>query len=124
MKLKDENDELRLQYESLNVTYTWLKQHSFTYYTVGNAINISNIGINIRHPIFGDVIVNGTITNIGDKPMENVCVYLILRNPDGTTDFSPYRYERIENLYIGESASFEIYAEYDEGQTVELFLVY
>lgn len=50
MKLKDENDDLKLQLESLNAsysalnaTYTWMKQHSFTYYLVSNAIQVPTI---------------------------------------------------------------------------------
>ena len=124
--LTDENDELRLQYENLNATYTWLKGHSFTYYTVGDAINISNLEI-IEREYFWEIVydIEGTITNISDKPIESVYVYLILRNPDGIADFSTYRYEEIESLYIGETASFEFFGiTYDEGQTVEIFLVY
>jgi len=139
MKLKDENDELRLQYNglklqfeslnatynTLNATYTWLKQHSFTYYTVGDDINISNIGIFRESEWFDWWTINGTITNVSDKPIETVYVYLILRNPDGTADFETYRYEKIENLYIGETEPFEFsYINYNESQTVELFLVY
>lgn len=132
VKLRGENDQLRLQLESLNATcntlnatYTWLKQHSFTYYTVGNEINVSNVGIFRESEWFDWYTINGTITNIGDKPVETVYVYLILRNPDGTADFSTSNYDKIENLYIGETAPFEFsYIDYDESQTVEIFLVY
>lgn len=69
--------------------------------------------------------VNGTITNIGDKPIEKVYVYLILRNPDGSADFRTYDYDLIENLYMGESETFEFtWITIEEGQTVEIFLVY
>ena len=130
LDLEDENDELwltvwslTLQYDTLNTSYTWLEQHSFTYYTVGNAINISNVGI-FKEWLFGWTI-NGTITNISNKPIETVYVYLILRNPDGTTDFDTWDYVEIGNLYIDETAPFEFpYSSYDESQTVEIFLVY
>ena len=139
IKLRHENDELRsqyndlkLEYESLNTTYTtlnatytWLKHHSFTYYTAGDDINVSNIGIFRKTEWFDWWTINGTITNIGDKPIETVYVYLVLRNPDGTIDFSTSGYDKIENLYIGETATFEFsYIDYDESQTVEIFLVY
>lgn len=111
MKLKDQ--------------YQCLKQHSFTYYTVGDAINISNIEIFRESEWLNWWTVNGTITNISDKPIERVYLYLILRNPDGTADFTPYDYEEIGNLYIGETAPFEFTLyDYNESQTVEIFLVY
>ncbi|MBA7468576.1 hypothetical protein ES707_03827 [subsurface metagenome] len=129
--LEDENDELwltiwslRSQYDTLNTTHTWLKQHSFTYYTVGDAINISNVGIFNGH--YWTCTINGTITNISDKPIETVYVYLILRNPDGTAVFDTWDYDIIENLYIDETSPFEFSTvwDYDESQTVEIFLVY
>jgi len=49
--------------DDLNATYTWLKHHSFTYWIVGNDINISNVGI-FENFIF---IINGTVTNICRK---------------------------------------------------------
>ena len=108
-----------------NTSYTWLKQHSFTYYIVNDAINISNIGIFQESGFWNEWTINGTVTNISDKPIQTLYVYLILRNPDGTADFDPYEYERIDDLYIGETATFEfsIY-DYDETQTVEILLVY
>lgn len=107
--------------DDLNATYTWLKHHSFTYWIVGNDINISNVGI-FENFIF---IINGTATNIGTKPLKEVYVYAILVNPDGTKDFSPYRYDVINDLYMGETATFRITVwKYDESQKVELFLVY
>ncbi|MEM3761003.1 MAG: hypothetical protein QXZ02_07860 [Candidatus Bathyarchaeia archaeon] len=116
---------LQNQVNDLNATYTWLKQHSFTYYTVGNDINISNFGIYKEYEWFDWYIINGTITNISNKPIETVYVYLILRNPDGTAEFSTSNYDRIENIYVGETATFEFsYIYYNEGQTVEIFLVY
>lgn len=129
-KVSGENNKLMLQlddlnaiYNTLNATYTWLKQHSFTYYIVQDSINLSNIQIFQKFSLW--YYLNGTITNIGAKPIEVVYVYAILVNPDGTKNFSPYRYEKIEHLYIGETATFEIeITEYDESQTVELFLVY
>jgi len=130
-KVRDENSKLMLQfdnlnttYSTLNATYTWLKQHSFTYYVVDDCINISNVQI-VKVPFWDDWYVNGTVTNIDNKPIEVVYIYLILVNPDGTRDFNPYRYDTIENLYIGEVATFSIDTElYHEGQTVEIFLVY
>jgi len=121
--LTNQKNQLQTWLNSLNATYTWLKQHSFTYYTVGDAINISNVGI------FSEWLdywtINGTITNISDKPIETVYVYLILRNPDGTAEFESYNYVKIEDLYIGETAVFEFsYIVYDESQTVEIFLIY
>lgn len=129
-KVRDENSKLMLQFDSLNATYgtlnatyTWLKQHSFTYYVVQDSINVSNIQIFQKFSLW--YYLNGTITNIGSKPLEAVYVYVIFVNPDGTKDFSPYRYEKIEDLYMGETAAFEISLEsYNEGQTAELFLVY
>jgi len=116
---------LQEQLEKLNASYIWLKQHSFTYYVVGNTINISNIGIFQKVYMTNWYTVNGTITNIGDKPIKEVYVFLILRNPDGTIDFSPSYYDKIENLYMGESDTFEFaLVTIEEGQTVELFLVY
>jgi len=54
-----------------------------------------------------------------------VYVYLILRNPDGSADFRTYDYDLIENLYMGESETFEFtWITIEEGQTVEIFLVY
>jgi valyl-tRNA synthetase len=104
-KLRDENKQLRLwceslnaPYHALNLTYNWLKQHSFTYYTVKNDINISNVGIYKGWFMY---TINGTITNIGNKPIKTVYVYLILRNPEGTADFSSFSHDVIENLYIG-----------------------
>jgi len=59
------------------------------------------------------------------KPLKEVYVYAILVNPDGTKDFSPYRYDVINDLYMGETATFRITVwKYDESQKVELFLVY
>jgi hypothetical protein len=131
-RLRDEHDQLKLQFEglnatynTLNATYNWLRQHSFTYYIVGNEINISNVGIFKESEWFDWWTINGTITNISDKPIETVYVYLILRNPDGTADFSTSNYDEIENLYIGETATFEFsYVYYNESQTIEIFLIY
>ena len=111
-----ERDALRLQYEEL-------KRHSFTYYVVDDAINISNIGI--FQESWVSWTINGTVTNISNKAIQTLYVYLIPRNPDGTADFDPFEYEEIENLYIGETATFEfsIY-DYDESQTVEILLIY
>jgi hypothetical protein len=62
--------------------------------------------------------INGIITNISNEPIEIVYVYLILRNPDGTIDFSTSKYDKIENLYVGETQSFEFsYIYYNESQT-------
>jgi hypothetical protein len=130
-KLRDENDQLRLQFESLNAThntlnatYTWLRQHSFTYYIVGNDINVSNVGI-FKNPWWLDWTINGTVTNISDKPIKTIYVYVIFVNPNGTKEFSPYRYAVISDLYIGETATFSVNSEvYQENQTIELFLVY
>ena len=43
--LNSEIVSLKNQINDLNATYIWLKHHSFTYYTVKNDINISNVGI-------------------------------------------------------------------------------
>lgn len=119
-------DALNNDYTQLQANYTWLKQHSFTYYTVGDTINISNLEITEREYFWETVYdIKGTITNIGDKPIEIVYVYLILKNPDGTCEFETYRYEKIENLYTGETASFEFSGiDYEEEQTVEIWLIY
>ena len=132
LDLEDENDELRLQYNTLNTTYTWLKQHSFTYYTVGDDsiisvgddIRISNVGI---YEVGGPIgwIISGTITNIGNKPIGPIYVYRVLRNPDGTADFSTYDYVEVLHLFVGETRLFTFPSiDYDEIQTIEVFLVY
>jgi len=107
----------------ISLQYEELKKHSFTYYVVGDAINISNVGIYYEGWLYWTI--NGTVTNISDKPIQTLYVYLILRNPDGTAVFDPYEYEKIENLYIGETATFEFSIwDYDESQTVEFLLIY
>ena len=117
-----EYEALNTEYNTLNETYRWLKDHSFTYYVEGNAINISNVAI--IEGWLGDTI-NGTMTNISNEPLETVYIYLILRNPDGTADFDPYKFDTIESLYIDESATFEFYSVFiDETQTVEFLLIY
>lgn len=129
-EIKRENEILRgawealdTEYDTLNETYEWLKDHSFTYYVEGNAISISNVAI-IKDVTFG-YTVNGTITNISNKPIEIVYIYLILRNPDGTAYFNPNKYDRIESLYIDESATFEFQTVYlEKTQTVEFLLMY
>ena len=56
---------------------------------------------------------------------EEIWVYVLLRNLDGTIYFRDWSYEKIEDLYIGETASFDILLlSYEEGQTVEIWLVY
>jgi predicted PurR-regulated permease PerM len=123
--LNSEITSLQNQINDLNATYIWLKHHSFTYYTVKNDINISNVGIYKVSELFDEYTINGTITNIGNKPIETVYVYLILRNPDGTSVFDTWDYEKIENLYIGETATFEFaYITYNENQSVEILLIY
>ena len=122
--LNSEHAQLNENYTNLEQNYTWLKQHSFTYYTVSGALNISSIEIEID-TFFEDTTVRGNITNIGNEPINEVYVYALLRNPDGTMYFDYWKYEKIENLYIGETASFEIwFYSYVEGQTVEIWLVY
>lgn len=112
------------QISSLNASYNWLRQHSFTYYMVGNDINVSNIGI-WKKPWWSDWTINGTLINVGDKPIKTIYIYVIFVNPDGSKDFSPYRYAVINDLYMGETATFSINSEvYQENQTVEIFLVY
>lgn len=128
-EIKRENEILRgawealdTEYDTLNETYRWLKDHSFTYYVEGNAINISNVAI-IEDWL--GYTVNGTITNISNKPIETVYIYLILRNPDGTADFDPYEFDTIESLYIDESTTFEFeWISIDETQTIEFLLIY
>jgi chaperonin cofactor prefoldin len=117
--------------ESLNAENSRLKQDCFMYYTVGDSINISNLGSTEKEELFDELCfdLNGTITNIGDKPIETVYVYLIIRNPDDTADFRLYWRDEIENLYIGESATFEFtYISYDESwgitPIVEIFVIY
>jgi predicted PurR-regulated permease PerM len=123
--LDSEIISLQNQINDLNATYIWLKHHSFTYYTVKNDIKISNVGIYKVSEWFDEYTINGTITNISNKPIETVCVYLILRNPDGTAIFNTWDYEKIENLYIGETAAFEFYGiTYNENQAVEILLIY
>ena len=128
--LQDQVDTLQLQISSLNTSlqevrlqYEELKRHSFTYYVVDDAINISNIEIFYKE--WWGWTINGTVTNISNKPIQTLYVYSILRNPDGTADFYPSEYEEIENLYIGETATFELSIyDYDESQTVEILLIY
>jgi hypothetical protein len=123
--LNSQITNMQNQLNSLNVTYIWLKHHSFTYYTVGNDINISNVGIWKNPWGWQDWTINGTLTNIGDEPIKTIYVYAIFVNPDGTREFSPYRYAIINDLYMGETATFSINTEvYKESQTVEIFLVY
>lgn len=130
-ELEVENNNLGSSYNALNNTYTdllsnyaWLKQHSFTYYEVNDALNISSLKIE-KHSYYEWTIISGNITNIGDKPIEEAYVYVILRNPDGTMRFDSYLYEKIEDLYIGETAYFDmtVYS-YQEGQTAEIWLVF
>lgn len=122
--LEIENNELRSSYDNLNATYTWLKQHSFTYYNVGDSLNISSLVIE-KEDFWGRTTISGNITNISNEPIEEAYVYVILRNPDGTMYFTTYNYEEIENLYVGETAHFKITVySCEEGQTVEIWLVY
>lgn len=123
---------LENEIESLKDENTWLKQHSFTYYTVGDDTSIS-VGDDIRisnvviYEVGGPIgwVISGTITNIGDKPIGPIYVYRVLRNPDGTADFSTHTYVEILHLFVGEIKLFTFPSiDYDEIQTVEIFLVY
>ena len=132
--LEIEKNSLISSYNALDAThsnllsnYTWVKQHSFTYYEVGNAINISSLEIEEPLPesVFRTTKVRGNITNISNKSLKEVYVYVILRNQDGTMYFGTSDYEEIKDLYIGETANFEIWVySYTEGQTVEFWLLY
>ncbi|MBS7637180.1 hypothetical protein KEJ37_07650 [Candidatus Bathyarchaeota archaeon] len=51
-----------------------------------------------------------------------IYIYVIFVNPDGSKDFSPYRYNVIEDLYMGETATFSINSEVY--QTIQIFLAY
>ncbi len=104
---KSQISSLENEIESLKDENTWLKQQSFTYYTVGDAINISSVEIEID-TWFDDTTVKGNITNISNKAMDEVWVYVILRNPDGTIYFDSWKYEIITDLYIGETTNFDI----------------
>jgi len=119
--LNSQIQQLQAQLSNLNASYIWLKQHSFTYYVVGNDINISNVGI-YRGWFY--TIVNGTVTNIGNKPVKELYIYAILVDPDGTRHFSPYDYDKVTDLYMGETATFAIDVAVEENQTVTLFVIY
>jgi hypothetical protein len=113
---------LQNQIRDLNASYIRLKQ--LKYYEVGGSIRVSSLDVEIDE-WFKETKVRGNITNIGDKPIKVVYVYALLRRPDGTIYFSPSSYEKIENLYMGETASFEIWLwSYTENQTVEILLIY
>jgi type II secretory pathway pseudopilin PulG len=113
---------LQNQIRDINVSYIQLKQ--LKYYEVGSSIKISSLEVEV-HEWFKITKVRGNITNIGNKPIKVVYVYAFLRNPDETIYFSPDDYEEIKDLYIGETASFEIWIySYTAGQTVEIWLVY
>jgi len=122
--LKQNYTTLNTEHTQLEANYTWLKQHSFTYYTVGDALNISSIEIE-KDTYFDWTTVKGNITNISNNAIDEVYVYALLRKPDETIYFRDWSYEKIEDLYIGETASFEIgLSSYEEGQTVEIWLVF
>lgn len=121
--LNSEHIQLDENYTNLEQNYTWLKQYSFTYYTASGALNISSIEIEIEFIDY--TTVRGNITNISSNPIDEVYVYALLRNPDGIMYFDYWKYEKIVDLYIGETASFDIlFCSYVEGQTVEIWLVY
>jgi hypothetical protein len=106
----------------INVSYIQLKQ--LKYYEVGSSIKISSLDVEVDEWL-EITKVKGNITNIGDKPIKVVYVYAFLRNPDETIYFSPDDYEEIKDLYIGETANFEIWIySYTASQTVEIWLVY
>jgi len=113
---------LQNQVKDLNTSYIQLRQ--LKYYEVGNSINISSLDVEVDE-WFKMTKVRGNITNIGDKPVKVVYVYAFLRNPDGTIYFSPDDYDEIKDLYMGETASFEIWINsYTADQAVEIWLVY
>jgi len=123
---------LENEIESLKDENTWQKQHSFTYYTVGDDTSIS-VGDDIRisnvviYEVGGPIgwVISGTITNIGEKPIGPIYVYRVLRNPDGTADFSTHTYVEILHLFVGEIKLFTFPSiDYDESQTVEIFVIY
>ena len=123
-QLEQDYTTLNSEHTQLEDNYTWLKQHSFTYYAVGDSINISSVEIEID-TWYDYTTVKGNITNISNEPVEEVWVYVILRNPDGTMYFDSWKYEIIADLYIGETASFDITCySYVEGQNVEIWLVF
>jgi len=114
--------DLQSQIDDLNATYNWLKQHSFTYYVTQDYVNISNVCIYKELSLW--YYVNGTVTNTGNKPIKTVYIYAILVNPDGSKDFSPYRYATVSDIWMGETATFAIdISEYKEDQTVEFFVI-
>lgn len=106
----------------LRKDYEDLQRSSFTYYTVGNTFNITDLEIE-----YGWLLsyVRGKVTNIGNTPVKDLYVFVILRNPDGTSDFDPSDYDHLENIYPGETNEFEISLwEIKEDQKVELLLIY
>lgn len=115
-------DALNNDYTQLQANYTWLKQHSFTYHTVGDTINISDV--TIEYGFLNYCSITGSITNISNKPIGTVYVFLVVRNSDGTIDSTPDDYREINGLYMNETVPFEFTYLLDEDQTVEIQLIY
>jgi len=97
-----------------------------TYYTVDERFNITDLRVGVKsYPGYATGYIRGNITNIGDELIDTVYVYIILRNPDGTSDFDPEMYDELENLSPGETVEFEVlhFGFYKE-QPFEVLLIY
>jgi len=118
--------DLRSKYETIQKKYTYLQSHSFTYYVADNKLNITDLQIDWGW----FTTIKGNITNISNTPIEIVYVYVIVRNQDGAIllgTLSSLQYDKLENLYIGETMPFEV--EYWIGtltgnEIIEILLIY
>lgn len=105
---------------SLQNAYEELESSAFHYYTVDDKLHIFDVEVDLYYMSYR---VRGKIKNVGDTAINEVYILFIIRQADGTLDFSPYDYVELTNIFPGETNEFENSLYISEGE-LELLLIY
>lgn len=109
-ELKREYGELLENYTKLCEAYQILKGAGLTF----GGLKITGLEARGRNVV-------GNVTNVSDRPMKAVYIFLFVYGPDGSLE--RYLYRVIENLAVGETNSFEFRWAIGEGQAFKVVAV-
>ena len=127
-KLKKDYEKLGNSLNELNITYTELKEDYKELkkeYEILKSAGIVFDGLKIsgikleKGYIWYSVV--GNVTNISDKPMRKVYVFLFEYEPDGSLGY--YHTYTIENLAVNETNSFEFSTFLEEDQKFKVLAI-